>query len=171
VRWNELSLYLSEIKPHVVHFAGHGDGSNGLVFHNDDGTAHPVSGTGLAHLLHTLPDNVRCVVLNACWSEAQATAIGKHIDFVIGMTAAIPDAAAIRFAAGFYRGIGFGRDVRTAFELGRSEMGIGEGGDGADRDIVTVSDGTKDVRVATADLPRLVVREGADATTVLLGRG
>jgi hypothetical protein len=34
------------------------------------------------------------------------------------MKKAIGDRAAIKFAAGFYLALGYGRDVKTAFELG-----------------------------------------------------
>ena len=57
-------------------------------------------------------------MLNACYSELQAKAIAKHIDCVIGMSIAIGDSAAINFAIAFYQALGYGRDVRAAFELG-----------------------------------------------------
>jgi hypothetical protein len=38
------------------------------------------------------------VVLNGCYFEAQAKAIGQHIPYVIGMNQAIGDRAAIAFA-------------------------------------------------------------------------
>lgn len=172
VRWRDLPLFLLEQQPHIVHFAGHGEGEDGLVFEGGDGNPYTVSGADLAHLFKTLRDNVRCVVLNACWSDAQAEAIGAHVDFVIGMTAKIPDPAAIRFAAGFYRGLGFGRDIGTAFELGRFEVGGGGGGN-VDRDIVPGGGTTASPAgpVAPFDIPRLVVRGGADAKEVLLRVG
>ena len=48
-----------------------------------------------------LNDNVRCVVLNACFSAPHAQAIAKEIDCVVGTTRDISDEAAIQFAAGF----------------------------------------------------------------------
>lgn len=71
---------------------------------------------------------IRGVVLNACWSEAQARAILPHVRFVIGMARPIPDSAAIRFAAGLYRGLGFGLGIADAFKLGRNEMAAGAAG-------------------------------------------
>lgn len=64
-------------------------------------------------------NEVRCVILNACYSAAQAKGISQHIDFVIGMTHAVADDAAIRFSEAFYRGIATGRSVQEAFDLGR----------------------------------------------------
>ena len=66
----------------------------------------------------TLKDNIRCVVLNACFSKAQAEAISKHIDCVIGMSKAIKDNSAVSFAASFYQALAFGRNIQEAFDLG-----------------------------------------------------
>ena len=64
-------------------------------------------------------------MLNACYSEAQAQAIAKHIDCVVGMTTAVGDDAAIDFATAFYRALGYGRDVQTAFDLGTNQIALG----------------------------------------------
>ena len=61
---------------------------------------------------------VSCVVLNACYSEIQASAIVKHIDYVIGMKQAIGDKAAIAFAIGFYQALGAGRTIEASYKLG-----------------------------------------------------
>jgi len=61
---------------------------------------------------------VECVVLNACYSEVQATAIAKHIPYVIGMNKEIGDKAAIKFATGFYSALGAGESVEFAYKLG-----------------------------------------------------
>ena len=72
----------------------------------------------MSQLFSVLKDNIRCVVLNACYSEQQAQAIAAHIDCVVGMSKAIGDQAAIGFAASFYQALGYGKDIKTAFELG-----------------------------------------------------
>jgi hypothetical protein len=73
-------------------------------------------------LFKLFKDNVRCVVLNSCFSEHQARAIRTHIPYVVGVLNAIPDNAAIAFSTGFYKGIGAGQDVPFAFELGKVAM-------------------------------------------------
>jgi hypothetical protein len=78
----------------------------------------------LERLFATLRDNVRCVVLNACFSEDQARAIARSVGCAIGMSRAIADEAAITFAGGFYQALGFGRDVDTAFMLGCEQLGL-----------------------------------------------
>jgi hypothetical protein len=52
--------------------------------------------------LSCAPIMLNVFVLNACYSEIQANAIVQHIDYVIGMSQAIGDTAAIKFAMGFY---------------------------------------------------------------------
>lgn len=60
---------------------------------------------------------MECVVLNACYSEAQAEAIAKHIPHVIGMNKAIGDNAAIEFAVAFYDALGAGKTIDFAYRL------------------------------------------------------
>ena len=49
---------------------------------------------------------VECVLLNACYSEVQATAIVQHINYAIGMNQAIRDDAAIIFTKARFRAKG-----------------------------------------------------------------
>jgi hypothetical protein len=118
VRPSDIQSCLLWHKPDIVHFSGHGSTSNKLIFEDDSGSSRPVSVRAMSQLFSVLRDNVRCVVLNACYSEEQAQAIAKHVDCVIGMSQAIGDKAAISFAVAFYQALGFGRDVNTAFDSG-----------------------------------------------------
>src|SRR6185369_5923130 len=68
---------------------------------------------------------VRCVVLNACFTEAEADAIAEHVDYVVGTRAALPDPAAIAFSKGFYRTIGAGESLKKAFLVGVAEAQAG----------------------------------------------
>src|SRR5262245_15884507 len=115
VRPDDLLQALLEVKPHVVHFSGHGSSAQELILLDDQGNPKPVSQEALVHLLRTLKDNIRVVVLNACSTQPQAKAIARIIDSVIGMNRPIGDEAAIVFAASFYRAVGFGRSVKEAF--------------------------------------------------------
>lgn len=117
VRPNDLQQALLDNNPQIVHFSGHGS-ENGVILEDDDGNAQPISTAALANLFRLFKESVQCVVLNACYSEAQATAIGQHIPYVIGMSNAIPDEAAIRFAVGFYKAIAAGKNIEFAFEMG-----------------------------------------------------
>lgn len=118
VRVMDLQSHLLRHQPDIVHFSGHGSGTSSIVLENINGKSHLVSPRALSQLFSVLKDNIRCVVLNACYSETQAKAIAEHIDCVVGMSSAIGDKAAISFATAFYHALGYGRDVKTAFDLG-----------------------------------------------------
>jgi hypothetical protein len=124
VRVNDLQSLLLRHQPHIVHFSGHGSSASEIILQNDDGESHTVSNNELKKLFSLLKDNIRCVILNACYSEIQAAAIAEEIDCVIGMSNEIGDQAAIQFASAFYQALGYGRDVKTAFELGRLQIDL-----------------------------------------------
>lgn len=124
VRVADLQALLLRHQPSIVHFSGHGSEASEIILEDNVGNSQPVALQALSQLFAVLKDNIRCVVLNGCYSEQQAAAIAKHIDCVVGMSKAIQDAAAISFAAAFYQALGFGRDVKTAFELGRLQIDL-----------------------------------------------
>ena len=146
VRVGDLQAALLRHRPHLVHFSGHGDPSGELQVLADDGQAVPIPTRALSDLFRLLGDTVRCVILNACFSERQADAIGQHTDCVVGMTDAVTDETAIAFAWAFYQALGFGRSIETAFELGKNQVDLGAMIDG--------------------DVPTLRVRPGVDASSV-----
>jgi hypothetical protein len=134
VRSTDLDDLLLRHKPHIVHFSGHGSSTGELVFRRQDTTDDgmfdtPIGGNGrrvspqeLGRLFAAIKGNVRCVVLSACYSEAQARAIADQIECVVGMTRTVSDAAAIQFGAAFYHALASGENVKTAFAVGRSEL-------------------------------------------------
>lgn len=121
---SNLQEFLLIDKPNIVHFSGHGSEASELILEDDSGKSSPVSVEALSELFSDLKDNIRCVVLNACYSKPQAKAIAYHIDSVIGMSKAITDDAAISFATAFYRALGYGRNLKTAFNLGCSQINL-----------------------------------------------
>jgi hypothetical protein len=130
VRPTELQRCLLEHRPHIVHFSGHGD-IQGIRLQGENGQFQVVSGELLERLFEHFQCDLRCVVLNACYSSRQARSIARVIDCVIGMSAPITDYAAIRFTEAFYQALAFGRDVEAAFELGRLQIDLAdlEGGE------------------------------------------
>lgn len=124
VRVRDLSELLLRHNPDIVHFSGHGSEESEIVLEDDVGNSHPIPSAALSELFELLKDNIRCVVLNACYSENQAMAIAEHIDCVVGMSDEIGDDAAISFAASFYQALGFGRNVETAFKLGCNKINL-----------------------------------------------
>jgi hypothetical protein len=148
VRPDDLLQELNAHKPTIVHFSGHGTEMGSLVLMDDSRQPKIVPPSALKALFSTLKDNIRLVVLNACYSKTQATAVADVIDCVVGMNTSIGDQAAITFAASFYRAIGFGRSVKESFEQGRVSLML-EG-------------------IPEEDTPELLVRQGVDPANVFL---
>lgn len=124
VRRMDLLQYLNQHSPHIVHFSGHGDRTGDILLSAGDGTGRRVSATALADLFRVTNDEIRVVVLNACHSTAAVQAIGRYVDYVVGMRAPITDEAATIFAASFYSALGFRRTVRQAFEQAVAVLGL-----------------------------------------------
>ncbi|MCG8420414.1 MAG: TIR domain-containing protein [Proteobacteria bacterium] len=121
VRPRDLQDQLLWHQPHIVHFSGHSVSSEILLIDQNDRAAS-VSGEALQRIFATVGDNVRMVVFNACFSEEHARAVTEHLDVAIGMNKAMGDRDAIAFAAAFYMGLGNGRSVQTAFDMGVNEL-------------------------------------------------
>jgi hypothetical protein len=124
VRVSDLQDHLLRYQPDIVHFSGHGSEASEIILEDQSGSSQTVSPRALRELFRTLGEDIKCVVLNACFSEAQAQAIAGDIACVVGMNKEIGDQAAISFASAFYRGLGYGRDVGTAFELGVGQIDL-----------------------------------------------
>jgi hypothetical protein len=150
LRAEDLQEHLLRHKPAVVHFSGHGSSAGQLVVDDGTGKAVPLGREAVARCFRILRKDIRCVVLNACFSADQASAIAEHIDCVVGMTAAVKDTTAIAFAGAFYQALGFGESVQTAFELGQNQVDLDA--------------------LGQADVPRLLVRAGVNADEVLVLR-
>src|SRR5271157_104303 len=121
---DDLRRALLDHEPEVVHFSGQGGGSQGLAFVDSQGRLLVISGDSLARLFELCADHVRCVILNACFSEVQAKVISRHIEIVVGMSQDIDDEASIKFSEGFYDALGAGRSAEKAFEFGRSAIDL-----------------------------------------------
>lgn len=124
VRVSDLQGLLLRCEPHIVHFSGHGSSEGEIILEDESGQTQAVPARALSTAFALLKDNIRCVVLNACYSEIQAKAIAESIDCVVGMSTAIGDQAAIEFASAFYQALGYGRSVRTAFDLGCNQIDL-----------------------------------------------
>lgn len=118
VRPSEITQALLETRSQIVHFSGHGTSTGELCFENETGQTLYVQPNALATLFKQFQNQVQCVLLNACYSEIQAKSIAEHIKFVIGMTSAIDDKAAIAFAIGFYQALGAGKTIEDSYQFG-----------------------------------------------------
>jgi hypothetical protein len=121
VRSSDLQAVLLRHRPQIVHFSGHGM-PDGLYLEDEQGRRRKVEGSVLARILAVFKKQIRCVVLNACYSRDQAEAIAKDIDCVIGMSTALGDRTAARFAASFYQALACGSSVEEAFNLACAQI-------------------------------------------------
>ena len=126
IKWavtaKDLRRALLDYEPEIVHFSGHGSGANGLNFEDDQGFVSEIPGETLEELFQLMTPRVKCVVLNACYSEIQANVIARSVDYVVGMKDAILDEASVEFAEGFYDAVAAGRTFDEAFRFGKNAI-------------------------------------------------
>ncbi len=126
VRADQLTSHLLFYKPTIVHFAGHGEAEAGVYLLDRTDTAYMLAPDVFADLftIRGVREALRCVLINACWSEHQAQALVDiaNVPHVIGMREAVPDRAARAFAGGFYLGLSNEMAIPDAFELACVQM-------------------------------------------------
>jgi len=120
-RYRDLQELLLRHRPAVLHYAGHGK-LDGIALMDDRGYTYMVRVDVLEQLFAIVGPWLRCVVLNACLTAAQAKVIADHVPCVVGNSRSVPDHVAIEFAAGFHYALAEGESVATAFQLGRSRL-------------------------------------------------
>ena len=106
--------------PTIVHFSGHG-ANDGVVLRNENSSI-AISGEVLGRIF--AGRGIQLVVLNACFTDLQASAVARSVTAVIGTTDAVDDDAARRFATAFYRTLADGYSVGEAFRDGRDAVDI-----------------------------------------------
>lgn len=136
----DLTQALLDEQPTVLHFSGHGSANGAICLQNDAGETKIVEAQDLGTLLSLFTGDLRCVVLNACYSSAQADAIVAHIDYVVAMPNTIDDDSAIAYSIGFYSALGAGRSIEDSHKIGVAQIAV---------------DG-----LLTTDAPRLLARIG-----------
>lgn len=122
VRISDLQELLLRHKPHIVHFSGYGSPEGEIILADDTQNSFAVPEEALSKLFAIFRTNIRCVILNSCYSKSQAQAIAEHIDCVIGMSKARNNEAAICFSSAFYRAIAYDQNLNAAFELARLQI-------------------------------------------------
>lgn len=124
VRITDLQRLLLKYRPAIVHFAGHGSDAGGVILEDAAGRAVEVPGDAFARLFALLQPPVACLVLNACFSEEQASGAAASVGCVVGMSNAVADDTAISFAGAFYQALGFGAPIQAAFDLASLEIDL-----------------------------------------------
>lgn len=142
---------LQRHRPDLVHFAGHASEDGRLLVEGTTGFAEALTPNELRVFLAAVP-GIRCVVLNACWSDALAGELLQAVESIAGMPVEVNDTAAIQFAAWFYGSLANGLNVQAAFEVAKAQMLPALGPQG----------------LTDATAPRLRTRPGVDAATIRL---
>jgi hypothetical protein len=109
-------------KPRIIHFAGHGT-TEGILLQNDDKNGYDLvtsEALGALFALFVRHFELEAVVLNACYSQAQAEAIAAHVPFVVGTAMKVKDTHAIAFSTGFYLALARSMPFAEAFEAGKT---------------------------------------------------
>ncbi|GAB1543327.1 hypothetical protein NUACC21_60010 [Scytonema sp. NUACC21] len=153
VRPDDLRRALLDHEPHIVHFSCHGTGTDGIAIEDNSGETQLVSTDALARLFKLFKGKIECVLLNACYSEVQAKAIYQHVDYVVGMSLALGDRAAIEFVIGFYDALGAGRTIEDAYEFGCTSIDL-EGISESSTPVLKTRRKTRAVSVSNKKVPQ-----------------
>jgi hypothetical protein len=169
---SDLIRELRDFRPTIVHLSGHAcktdeqvgalvgayrdavvdaafdTGGGGLVLHARDGSVHVVSYGLVKKMFELAGASVKLVVLTACGTEPLASMLLTHVDCAIGIAGPISDHAALEFSKGLYAALGDGASVEVAFQTGCLAI--------------------RCAGLPDADRPRLKVRDGVDASQVVL---
>lgn len=146
---------LNDVRPHIVHFSGHG-GRQTLIL--DGGTLDSASEKQVGfHLLVKALDATdsppTLLVLNACDTLEGAEVILPAVPVVIAMTDNVLDRAAILFAQQFYAAIASGQSVGSALKQAKVAV-----------EAAMIDD-------EASQLPKCISREDVDVAELVLVTG
>lgn len=113
---HDLSRALLDEEFHIVHISGHGT-NDGLILEDDLGYPKQIPPAALADILGTY-QNIRCVILNACYGISSGQHIALNTPFTIAMENKVGDEAALSFSRGFYDALAAGREIEFAYGEG-----------------------------------------------------
>jgi len=120
----DLQRLLMLHEPQIVHFSGHGSKKQKIILGGKPGRGKQVDRDGLVQMFALYKSHVRLVVLNACFTSTQAQSLSEVIDYSVGAGRGIGDKEGVAFAGAFYRALGFGKSIRTAFESAKAELAL-----------------------------------------------
>jgi hypothetical protein len=143
---------LNDIRPHVVHFSGHGGGKTLLMDGGipEEATKQEVTFQLLVKALAATDSPPTLLVLNACDTLEGASLILPAVPVVIAMSDSVLDFAAIIFAQQFYAALASGQSVGSA--LAQAKVAI---------EASMIDDDA-------SELPQSIARDGVDISTLIL---
>lgn len=123
---------LIRIRPHIIHFAGHGAEDGNLKLQAIDGRSLDLNPDQLMQLLKLVHDRspVTAVVFNLCYSYTLLEQAAPLFDYVIGWKGELPDKKGKIFAESFYRPLAVkacesgGLDFKLAFGVGKVALDV-----------------------------------------------
>lgn len=148
--YEDLVEGINDLRPHIVHFSGHG-GSKGLLFDNgsvDAPEGRALSFSILAETLAATDEPPTLLVLNACDTLEGGDAILPAVPVIIAMSDSIADAAAALFATRFYAAVAAAQSVGSSLRQAIAAM--------------------RAASLEDADLPQISVRDGIDVDQLIL---
>jgi CHAT domain len=122
VTGNDLRRALQD-EPHIVHLAGHGT-PEGVVLTDGKSQSQILSLKAMEALFQDRDDEIRCVVLNQCYSLPLGQLLVHHVPYVIAIEGKLGDKVALEFSRGFYDAISAGKDIASAYNEGRRSVNI-----------------------------------------------
>lgn len=85
----DLLQAISEHKPTIVHFSGHGSSNDELILQDDLGNTKTVSLDTIVTMFKVVSSGIKLIVFNTCHSYNQANKITEHIPSAIGFGSSI----------------------------------------------------------------------------------
>ncbi|WP_146606059.1 CHAT domain-containing protein [Mesorhizobium kowhaii] len=143
---------LNDVRPHVIHFSGHGGGESLLMDGGmlETASERQVSFQLLVKALDATDSPSTLLVLNACDTLDGADVILPAVPVVIAMSDSVLDLAAILFAQQFYAALASGQSIGSALKQAKVAIEA------------AMIDG------AATELPRYIARDDVDISTLVL---
>ncbi len=117
----QLSELLRRHTPEIVHFIGHGSRDGELIVRGEASGAAVIDADAFAGMLGNFSEFVRCVFLNACFTNMQAEQLARKIEVVVAASGELDAEAGLLAATSFYRTLASGESVQRAYAIALRE--------------------------------------------------
>lgn len=101
----------------IIHFCGHSTRLGNIYITSSDGKSELIKPQGFAKLLINFKDEIKCVILNSCYSENIAKHLESELDYVISFPEDLENDLAINFSIGFYLALVANNSIKKSFKL------------------------------------------------------